>query len=407
MYCSGQEFITRKSSLVVGGLFSNRTFSSFGPSNLSPTSEPPALQLIDGRRPSTLRGKVRNECPRRPGVYGMVTARGELIYIGKAKCLRSRLLSYFRPRSRDPKAGRIVQHARLLVWEYLPSEFAALLRELELIRRWRPRFNVQGQPHRQRTYVCLGRQPAPYVFLTRRPSAGVLGCFGPVPAGGKAREAVRRLNDHFRLRDCPQAQEMVFADQSELFPILRAAGCLRHEIGTCLGPCAAACSRRDYGRQLRLARAFLDGTDRSLLETLEHEMMATSEALAFERAAALRDQLDVLRWLHERIDRLRRVRAQQSFIYPVPGHEGQDVWYLIQHGRVVTALPAPAGAAEMRRAVQHIRAVYRARPACPSVVPLDEVDGVWLVAAWFRRHAAERQRILDPAAVLTACRRTV
>src|SRR5262249_24742729 len=159
-------------------------------------------------------------------------------------------------------------------------------------------------------------------------------CFGPVPAGGKAREAVRRLNDWFRLRDCPQSQEMVFADQIELFPILRAAGCLRQEIGTCLGPCAAACTRRDSGRQLRVARSFRDGTDTLLLQTLEQEMTAASAALAFEQAGALRDKLDVLSWLHERLDRLRRVRAEQSFIYPVAGHEGQDVWYLIQHGRV-------------------------------------------------------------------------
>src|ERR1700731_1903084 len=118
----------------------------------------PPLEAIHGHRPSRLREKVRKRCPRKPGVYGMVDATGELIYVGKAKCLRSRLLSYFRPNSRDPKAGRILGQTRTLVWEPAPNEFAALLRELELIRRWRPRCNVQGQPTRyRRTYVCVGR----------------------------------------------------------------------------------------------------------------------------------------------------------------------------------------------------------------------------------------------------------
>jgi excinuclease ABC subunit C len=136
----------------------------------------------------------------------MVDATGELVYVGKAKCLRARLLSYFRTNSRDPKAGRILEAARQIVWEVGASEFGALLRELELIRRWQPRFNVQGQPaRRRRGYVCVGRRPAPYVFFAARPPRTALAVFGPVPAGTTAREAVRRVNDWFRLRDCPQA----------------------------------------------------------------------------------------------------------------------------------------------------------------------------------------------------------
>src|SRR5437763_1451276 len=123
------------------GLFSCRSFSGFGPLLLDASVGPPVLQGVYGRRAATLRKHVRAECPRRPGVYGMVDRHGELIYVGKAKCLRTRLGSYFRPNSRDPKAGRILDHTRAIVWELSPSEFAALHRELELIRRWRPRFN--------------------------------------------------------------------------------------------------------------------------------------------------------------------------------------------------------------------------------------------------------------------------
>jgi excinuclease ABC subunit C len=336
----------------------------------------------------------------------MLDARGELIYVGKAKCLRARLLSYFRPNSRDAKAGRILQRTRTIVWETAPSEFAALLRELLLIRRWRPRFNVAGQPSRRgRAYVCLGRRPAPYVFLARRPPAGALACLGPVPAGHTAREAVRRVNDWFRLRDCPQAQEMVFADQAELFPVLRAAGCLRHEIGTCLGPCAAACTRPAYTDQVRAAQAFLEGTDNGPLEALKRDMAAASAALAYERAAALRDRLEVLLWLRKQLTRLRRLQQRGTVIYPVAGHDGQDLWYVIHQGRVAAALPAPRTAADHRAAARRIREVLRKDPAGTRFLPATELDGVLLVASWFRRHAAERSRLLDAAELLRACRR--
>src|SRR5262249_26811429 len=150
-------------------------FTGFGPIGLLPAGVLSVIHLVRGRRPSELRAGVRFECPRHPGVYGMVDARGELIYVGKAKCLRTRLLSYFRASSRDPKAGRIREATRLLAWDPAQTEFSALLRELELIRRWQPRFNVQGQPKRKRrTLVCLGRRPAPYAFLAPRVTASVV-----------------------------------------------------------------------------------------------------------------------------------------------------------------------------------------------------------------------------------------
>src|SRR5579884_3985864 len=338
------------------GLFARQAFTGFGPHGL-PAGEPPSGR-VEGKRPRRLRARVRAECPRLPGVYGMVDAAGELAYVGKAKDLRARLLSYFRPNSRDPKAGRIIEAARLIAWETAHGEFAALLRELELIRRWQPRFNVQGQPRRyRRCYVCVGRKPAPYVFAAGRPPATALAAFGPVPAGGRLRDAVRRVNDRFRLRDCPQAQQMVFADQGELFPVLRTPGCLRHEIGTCLGPCAAACSRGDYRAGVRAALAFLCGDDRTPLEELERDMTAASAALAFERAAALRDRLEALTWLGERLAHVRRAGAL-SCVYPVTGHDGSERWYLIRCGRVRAVLPRPVGEEAERAAAATLAATF-------------------------------------------------
>lgn len=385
----------------MAGLFSGRTLVGFGPHQLEAGHGPSCFHQVQARPPGRLRALVRQECPRRPGVYGMLDARGELIYIGKAKCLRGRLLTYFRPKSRDPKAGRILGATRTIVWEEARSEFAALLRELELIRRWRPRFNVHGQPtRRRRTFVCLGRKPAPYVFLSTRPPAGVLACYGPVPAGRRAREAARRLNDCFRLRDCPQSQEMVFADQGDLFPILRAAGCLRYEIATCSGPCAAACLRTEYAAQVRAARAFLDGTSRTPLDAFEKEMAMAAAALEFERAEALRDKLESLHWLFGHLERLRQAREQHSFVYSIIGHDGQETWYAIHCGRVLAALPAPADPVNCRRGADLIDKVYQNGNRRAEVSTAEHLDGVFLVVSWFRRHPQERNRTHDPKKIL-------
>jgi excinuclease ABC subunit C len=387
----------------VDSLFASRRFTSFGPTGLGVTCDAPVLHRAHARQGKELRAQIRQTCPQHPGVYGMVASDGELLYVGKAKRLRTRLLTYFRPNSRDAKAGRIIARTRTLVWEIHPSEFAALLRELELIRRWRPSANVQGQPGRRRpTFVCLGRPPAPYVFLARRPPSGILVCFGPVPGGRRARAAVRRVNDWFQLRDCPRVQEMVFADQGELFPVSRTAGCLRLEIGTCLGPCAAVCTRRNYEERVRAARAFLAGEDVSALEELKRTMNAASSSLEFERAAALRDKLETLRWLNDRLERLRHARNCHSFIYPVPAEGGEDRWYLIRRGCVRAVLPAPCDRPCSRSAAARIEALFSAASAWSEPTTAEQLDGVLLVASWFHRHPEERARTLRPEEAVAA-----
>src|SRR5262249_51759188 len=149
--------------------------------------------------------------------------------------------------------------------------------------------------------------------------AKVLARYGPIPASFRAKEAVRRLNDLFGLRDCPQPQEMVFSEDRDLFGEPPPAGCIRLEIGTCLGPCAAACSRRDYGTRVRAAKQLLAGLDEAPLHRLEDDMAAAAAQQAFERAAALRDRIAPIHWLLDQLKKLHQVRTEYSFIYPVSG----------------------------------------------------------------------------------------
>lgn len=321
----------------------------------------------------------------------MIDRRGRLIYVGKAKVLRARLMSYFRVNSRDPKAGKILSRAVAITWETATDEFAALIRELELIRRFRPRFNVQGQPgNRRYTYVCLGRAPAPYAFVTRDPTGKELAIYGPLVGANQASDAVRRLNDAFKLRDCSQQVTMRFAEQRDLFETELSPACLRHDIGSCLGPCAGLCSRRSYATTLKGARDFLDGNDRSLLSSIEAEMVQASTKMEYERAMALRDKLADLRWLTDRLVWLKNARREHSYVYPLSESDERTVWYLIERGQV-----RAVSYADSPEAPDLIDQVYAEKKETATMMPRHQVDSVLLVAAWFRKRPEEREKCMS------------
>jgi excinuclease ABC subunit C len=381
-------------------LFPAAPFTGFGPSLFRPALESITGRRIKGESPSKLLRGVRDHAPRQPGVYGMTDARGKLIYIGKAKNLRGRLLSYFRENSRDPKAGKIIERTRALSWEQTGDELAALLRELELIQRVRPRFNVIGLPGLSRHhYVCVGKGPAPFAFVSKNPTGKEAACYGPLTAVYRSEDAVRRLNDWFKLRDCPNTVPMAFADQADLFPLERAPKCLRFEIGNCSGPCVGSCTRTQYGANVRALRAFLDGRDRALLASIEAAMAEAAERFEFERAAAMRDRLKSLQWLDDRLALLRRARTMNSFVYPLTGADGVERWYLIHRGQVRGVLAPPAEEADRLQAAETIRTVFAEQPGSAILGP-GTVDSVLLVVAWFRKNTGEKKKLVARETIL-------
>jgi excinuclease ABC subunit C len=384
-------------------LFAADPFDGFGPSLFRPAEDAVVGRRVTGKRPSRLKRGVRDHAPRVPGVYGMIDAKGRIVYVGKAKSLRCRLLSYFRENSRDPKAERILRHTRVLVWEQAADEFAALLRELELIQRLVPRFNVLGRPGLQRHhYLCVGKSPAPYVYVATTPSGKELGSYGPLVARHRSEDAARRLNDWFKLRDCPQTVPLGFADQPDLFPVERGPKCLRFEIGTCRGPCVGACTRKEYGEGVRAAKAFLDGRDRTILRKLRSLMEAAAAGFEFEKAMAMRDRLAALEWVDDRLALLRRARDKNSFVYPLAGHDARERWYLIHRGQVRAVATPPTTDPERRRVAELIDRTF-ADTRTPDVLSGGAVDSVLLVAAWFRKNAVEKAKLLTRADALGRC----
>jgi excinuclease ABC subunit C len=347
-----------------------------------------------------MRGRVRADAKDHPGVYRWLSPDGEVVYIGKSKRIRSRLLSYFRCEPEE-KGARIVRAASAVEWEYQPSEFAALLQELRLIKRFRPRYNVQmKRDARHYSFIKITRGPAPKLAVVRGAGSEDGGVyFGPYMGALRIGEAVRELNDALGLRDCARDVRMVFADQQELFQITpRTPGCIRYEVRKCLGPCVAACTAHEYGAQLALARAFLDGTGDEPLDLLRRQMEAASDAMEFERAAHYRDKLRRLELLREQFGRLRFAVETLSFVYRVPGAgQGEvDRLYLIRRGTVRAECAAPHTEAERRDAAALVRDVFTPPERDSAQVATHEIDELLLLSSWFRRFPEQLARAQQP-----------
>jgi excinuclease ABC subunit C len=353
---------------------------------------------------------VRERAENRPGVYRMLTSGGEVVYVGKSKRVRTRLLSYFRCAFPEEKGARILREADRIEWEYTPSEFAALLEELRLIKKLRPRFNVaMKRDGRNFCFLKLTRGPAPKFLVVRGPShddASVY--YGPFQGAQRVGEAVRELNDVLGLRDCANDQGMHFADQPELFSIFaRTPGCIRFEVKKCLGPCVGGCTAQQYLDRVKLARAFLDGADDGPIQTLKGEMERASERLEFERAASLRDKLHRLEALKEQFLRLRFAVETLSFVYPVPGDKGPDRLYFIRRGRVRGEMDFPESPAERTCYEQTVEQVFSSVERDTAQIPTHEIDELLLLSSWFRRFPGELKRTHAPSLGLPpALRRT-
>ena len=349
----------------------------------------PSLPVAQNRDP--LPDRVREQAENRPGVYWMTAGTGEVLYVGKSVRIRTRLLSYLRA---DPgtKAAEIVRTADQIHWHYLPDEFAALLLELRMIRRWRPRFNVRHTRSRAPAFIRLTREPAPRILVTSGARRDGSSYFGPFPAPGRLTRTVRELAHVLGLRDCPSSTPIHFRDQLDLLDPGRHPLCYRGEIASCPAPCAGGCTEGDYRRRVDEARAFLEGRSQEPIRQIEAAMVAAARNLRFEHAALLRDRAARLHELQSTVGDFRGERESLSFVYRVPGHEGHDHLYVVRAGRVCLHLPAPP----VPRTDPDVRRKVAEALAGPDLPPEEmgpeQADEIVLVARWFRTHPEEWER---------------
>jgi excinuclease ABC subunit C len=366
----------------------------------------PALALSDRRAGAleALRERVKG-AERRPGVYQFLDEAGGVFYVGKAKDLRARLLSYFSAPWPDSKSAHLIRAAADIVWRYLPSEFAALLEELRLIARLRPFSNVRGNRSRRRMiFVKLTAGAAPKLKVTEHTADRTARYFGPFQSGWRTADAVRVLSDLLGLRDCAQDRPMRFADQADLFGASLPAACLRHELGTCLGPCAAKCSGDAYRRAVRDAVAFLESRTAHPLDRVIDAMARAAAAHDYERAALWRDKLETLETLFGATARLRSATDALTFVYAVrdrtpraAGRPRDDRVYLVHRGLVRASAARPRTPIERDAFAATVRRYAELPTGGPAARTAQEMDELLLVTSWFRQHPAEFETTTDLA----------
>jgi excinuclease ABC subunit C len=344
---------------------------------------------------SALRERVRAELENRPGVYRMIGAGDELLYVGKSVHLRTRLLSYFRA-LRGEKSWDLIRETDRIEWDYIPNEFFALIREMKLIQQWQPRFNVQHRRRRIYSFVKITREPAPRVLPVTRVAEDGATYYGPFPRVQAVADTVRELAPVLGLRDCAAATPVFFDDQIEMFGAGRVPHCIRADLGTCLAPCCGRPGAADYRRAVDLARRFLEGRAEAPLADLERRMADAADRLEFEYAALIRDRLERLRDFRDQLVAFRGAVEDLTFVYRVPGHAGDDRLYLIRRGRIRRELPHPKGRRARKSVARAVEEVYGEVDRGPGGLEPQDAAEILLVARWFRLRPRERRRTLSP-----------
>ncbi len=222
--------------------------------------------------------------PSQPGVYRMIDARGDVLYVGKAKNVRNRVRAYARPTGLDTRIERMIAATRALEFVVTRTETEALLLEANLIKRLRPRFNVLLRDDKSFPYILITSDHwAPQILKHRGARSRPGQYYGPFASVWAVNRTVNALQRAFLLRSC-----------SDPFFESRTRPCLLHQIKRCSAPCTNEIEFAEYAALVREANAFLSGRSKAVKDELATEMENASTALDFERAAVYRDRLAAL-----------------------------------------------------------------------------------------------------------------
>src|ERR1700674_5399344 len=231
-----------------------------------------------------LRDKV-SQLPLLPGVYLYKDAHGTVIYVGKAKNLRARVRSYFSDeRLADVKTGTLISDARDIEYILVDNNKEALALENNLIKQWKPRFNILLRDDKTFPYIKLTNEKYPRVYVTRRLVKDGSTYFGPYFPGNLAHRLVNFIHRHFKVPSCK-------VDLTRYHP----KPCLEFHIHRCLGPCVQGLTTDDlYAAAVRRVRWFLEGRHRDLAEELRTRMATASAEMRYEEAAGLHDLIQTV-----------------------------------------------------------------------------------------------------------------
>ncbi|HXF81303.1 MAG TPA: excinuclease ABC subunit UvrC [bacterium] len=334
--------------------------------------------------------------PARPGVYLMKDAAGRVIYVGKAAALRSRVRQYFQDagHAASPRIRHLM--GRIADFEVITceNEVEALILETNLIKQHRPLYNVRMADDKAFPYVKITREPFPKITMTRRVLRDGAHYFGPYPYHEPklVRRTIRTIRKLFKLRSCTIE---ITRDLSR--------PCLDYYIGQCTAPCVAwGADEAAYAEQVRQAVLFLAGRGAAVLDELRAEMERAAEAMEFERAAQLRDQISALEAIEEK-QRIASVGQEDRDVLALAqaGHLACVQVFFIRGGRLSGQehfiLEGVGGAAAGEILGGFLPQFYQDLPQIPPEIVLPEpVEDAELLTAWLTGRRGGRVQLVVP-----------
>jgi len=229
--------------------------------------------------------------PNAPGVYRMINGAGDVLYVGKARSLKKRVLTYTQPAKLPIRIQRMVHETRNMEFVRTTSEVEALLLESNLIKRLKPRYNIQLRDDKSFPYIELTTTHAFPRLAKHRGSRSNGAYYGPFASAGAVDRTIVALQRAFLIRSCA---DTVFSTRSR--------PCLQYQIKRCTGPCVGLVGPEEYALQVEQVRDFLAGNSRGVQESFVREMKEASETMDFERAARFRDRIRALASIHAHQD---------------------------------------------------------------------------------------------------------
>jgi excinuclease ABC subunit C len=339
-----------------------------------------------------LKTKLRN-LPTKPGVYLMKDLRDRIIYVGKAKSLRARVRAYFQDSPPpDPKTSALI--SKIVDFDVLAtdSEMEALILEANLIKKYRPRYNVNLKDDKRYPYVKVTDEPFPRVLVVRRVGKDKAHYFGPYTNVKAMRNTLKVLRRVFSIRSC----------NYPLPSSKRVRLCLDYHIKRCPGPCEGKISSEEYGETVKDILLFLSGKNSLLVKNLEQKMNEYSSRQEYEKAAAVRDQIHALESVTEKQKVAEVDRVDRDVL--AFAREGKDIALValqiregILIGRQTFHLTAAPQSTDREILSTFIRQYYMHSATVPQEVILPgDIGDRAMIGDWLASKRGSGVRIIHP-----------
>ncbi len=342
--------------------------------------------------PEALQAKLKS-LPTTPGCYIYRDEKAEVLYVGKAINLRSRVRSYFQSSTRPgQRIARMISRIRDLETIVVDSEIEALVLECTLIKKFRPPFNVLLRDDKSYPYITITNEPFPRVLFTRKVRKDHAKYFGPYTSAFHVRDTLQLLHKAFPLIPCGKS----WSGRAEQRP------CLYFHLGQCLGPCAGLADKAEYKQVVEKVERFLNGREETLMEDLKREMHAASEAMDFERAAKLRDQVLAIGHVLQRQKVVVGENVDQDVIAVVKDERGAAIQMLyIRGGKLIGQrqfmLNGASEAAPSEAVQEFVKQYYSDSPDLPKEILLPvEIEERNIVQTWLRQRKGSALAIEVP-----------